>query len=242
MLSTSFSLTSINTCTINIPKDYVLQPPPRQNNQLIPFIAYILFIPANYNDRNFARIFPQPNRPASDVTILENRSFWNIINGNTWILNNIPGQTPRTQVNQVSYSQNSIDCAFLGGTNNEINKFTCIAGQLNTNSLDNCLYDGPTVQSIFEHLKNYDYDPETIFDIITYNLTAFLTATTLQYDITDILNALVKQLQDRQITLDQYNTLVKNDKNKYITKALEIYNKNLVIVEQAIIDNRSILS
>jgi len=144
------------------------------------------------------------------------------------------------KVSTVDYSQESIDATFLNNTNTVIEKFTCVEGSLSLTLLDGYAYDAPTIQSTFEHLKNYNYN-ESIFEYILYSLTSFLTAITVKDDVSHDIDDLVQKLESGVITLDEYNKLVKKIRNEYIIKAIEIYNRNLEVTKKAITNNMYLL-
>ena len=141
--------------------------------------------------------------------------------------------------NNATFSVGSIDCCFLHDST-ETDVFTCIQGDINRVLLETDQYENPIIQSVFEKLKSSIY-PNSIIDIIRYGLAAFLLSITLQQDIEDSINILVKQLEDKIINRIQFKELVKKIMEKSIIRTPEIYSKKLIKVDEAIVENKHIL-
>jgi hypothetical protein len=126
----------------------------------------------------------------------------------------------------------SSDCIFLND-NNELEKFTIVPGDLNTEECANGGYDEICVKTIFTQLKNYIYF-EDIFGQIRDEFAAFYSSIALEQRIVESIQKLLQRLLAGEITLDQFNELVKIDEQIFASQFAKDYVTNYVTLEQDI--------
>ena len=121
-----------------------------------------------------------------------------------------------------------------------IDEFIAIPGQLDTILLEDGDYSDPSILNIFEHLKKYSY-PESIFDIIKYNLAAFLSAEAFAQAYTTIVEELTDKYKNDEITIDEYDEALEVAAKELSDKYPTWYFNSLIKIEAAMIKYRYIL-
>jgi hypothetical protein len=127
---------------------------------------------------------------------------------------------------------------YIGST--IVEKFTAIPGQLDTKLLEDGDYSDPSIRNIFERLKKYSYT-ESIFDIIKYNLAAFLPSIAYAQAYTTIVYELTEKYNNGEITIEQYNIALKVSAEQLAENYPTWYFNNLTKIEAAIIKYKYIL-
>jgi hypothetical protein len=191
--------------------------------------------------------------------------------GQTWYLDTLSKgyqfkyisfiRTEPTDINGVNYSIYAIanDAVYKGKlyttsqyttfgseentfTNGDIivEKFTTIPGPLITKILEDGDYSDPSIRNIFERLSKYSY-PESIFDIIKYNLAAFFPSIAYAQAYTTIVEELTAKYNNGEITIEQYNIALEVSAEKLAENYPTWYFNSLTKIEAAMIKYKYIL-
>jgi hypothetical protein len=133
----------------------------------------------------------------------------------------------------LSISEGSLDITLFNINGEVLETFTDIPGNLDTERCANGSYDDEAVQGLFIHLKNYSYD-QSFFDSIPFKFAAFFASIALEKRIVESIIALTEKLLTGEITLDQFNALVKVSEQEAASLYGKDYATNFVGVIQAV--------
>ena len=147
---------------------------------------------------------------------------------------------PIETVTNLTPTANSSDCIFSNGIT-ELEKFTIVPGVLNTEECANGGYDEICVKTIFTQLKNYFYS-EDIFGQIRDKFAAFYAAIACEQRIVANIIELTQKLLAGEITIDQFNELVKISQKIFAEQFAKDYVTNYVKLQENIIKYRYLLS
>ena len=142
-------------------------------------------------------------------------------------------------VTDVTFESGSEIVNFYSG-DTIIDTITAIPGQLVTKLLEYGDYSDPSIRNIFEYLKNFVFS-DSIFDIIKYNLAAFLSAEAFAQAYTEIVYALTDKYNNGEITIEQYNIELEVSAEQLAENYPTWYFNNLTKIEAAIIKYKYIL-
>ena len=139
----------------------------------------------------------------------------------------------RSQVNSMQFSQNSLDVTFFTIDGEVIETFKDIPGKLDTELCANGSYDDQAVKGLFLRLINYRFDTSVIGSI-PFKLAAFFASIALEQRIVDSIIVLTEKLLTGEITLEQFNVLVKVREQEAAALFGKDYETNFVGGVQAI--------
>lgn len=189
-------------------------------------------------------VFPNPNsyngssNPISITTsnniTFDDPTWWTRIDGtNTWNLTVI-------FVDGVVTSTGSLKLTFTNN-NKPIETFEAIPGELNTSMLEKGDYADISIPIIFNKLKNGYAFPDSIVDDIKYKLAAFFVSIALQQRISERIELLLKDFIENKISLEQFNSLVKEGNEEFAKEYATNYVNNYLKLEVAIEKYRYLL-
>jgi hypothetical protein len=140
---------------------------------------------------------------------------------------------PCADVNAINASNGSLEITFLDSVGNVIETFTDIPGKLDTKLCSDGTYDDEAVQGLFFHLKNY-LTSKSLIDTIPFKLAAFFASIALEQRIVESTIVLTEKLLIGEITLDQFNVLVKVREQEAASLYGKDYETNFVGLVQAV--------
>jgi hypothetical protein len=132
----------------------------------------------------------------------------------------------------VTAAAGSSDC-IISNDSAELAKFTIVQGDLSTEECANGGYDEICVKTIFTQLKNYIYN-ENIFGQIRDKFAAFYSSIALEQRIVVSIKRLTERLLSGEITLDQFNELVKIDEQIFAEQFAKDYVANYIKLQENI--------
>ena len=152
----------------------------------------------------------------------------------------ITGDTYIETVTDVTPAAGSSVCIFSNGVT-ELEKFTIVPGELSTEECANGGYDEICVKTIFTQLKNYFYN-EDIFGQIRDKFASFYVSIALEQRIVTNIIELTQKLLAGEITIDQFNELVKIDEQIFAGQFAKDYVSNYVKLQENIIKYKYLLT
>ena len=145
----------------------------------------------------------------------------------------IPTTVSCQEVAQIIARQGSLEITFLDSVGNIIETFIDIPGKLDTKLCGDGTYDDEAVQGLFFHLKNY-LTSKSLIDTIPFKLAAFFASIALEQRIVESIIVLTEKLLIGEITLDQFNVLVKVREQEAASLYGKDYETNFVGLVQAV--------
>ena len=142
---------------------------------------------------------------------------------------------------ELEYGAGSLEVSILNQNRELIETFTDIPGKLDTERCANGSYDDEAVAGIFLRLKNYTYE-QSLLDTIPFKLAAFFASIALEQRIVDSIIDLTEKLLTGEITLEQFNVLVKVREQEAAALFGKDYETNFVGLVQAVNKFKYILS
>jgi len=141
-------------------------------------------------------------------------------------------------------TQGSIDIGFVNDRLGTFLEFPAVPGKLDTDSLSNGDYANVVIVAIFEQLKNYGYNPDTIFDNIQNVLTEFFVAYAISQRIQEIvIPPLIILLKNGEITPERLEMLIeKASTDEYSKNYGQFFVNNFDALKIAIENNKGLLN
>jgi hypothetical protein len=144
-----------------------------------------------------------------------------------------PDTRSTNTVTSFQATASSLQITFFDSVGNIIETFTDIPGKLDTERCANGSYDDEAVKGLFLRLINYRFDTSVIGSI-PFKLAAFFASIALEQRIVDSIIVLTEKLLTGEITLEQFNVLVKVAENDAASLYGKDYETNFVGLVQAI--------
>jgi len=190
----------------------------------------------SYTRNQIARLRVFSNYTGSPTSAFLGVGGFTLSDPQFWTVEGLPGVGFFAFLNAyatiVTPAAGSSDC-IISNESSELTRFTIVPGDLSTEECANGGYDEICVKTIFTQLKNYIYN-EDIFGQIRDKFAAFYSSIALEQRIVDSINKLVQRLLAGEITIDQFNELVKIDEQIFAAQFAKDYVTNYVKLEQYI--------